>query len=107
MIQTKFCDVCNRGFPPAVFAGSYDCLDTKLHENHPWKDSTRIRITVSPRMTNGSDSYWPDVCPECRLKMVQDLAAKLARRNKREMPRLLAMLTPSVQLRSHQEHGPK
>lgn len=106
MIKTKFCDICNREFPPAVFS-PYDSLDTSLHAEHPWKHSTSVRITLHPCLTNGSGSYSPDVCPDCLVIMAEKLTTKLKARNKREMPRLLTITQPAVQLKSHLEHGPE
>lgn len=106
MIKTKFCDICNREFPPSVFP-PYDCLDTELHMEHPWKNSSTVRITLHPQLTNGSQSYSPDVCPDCLVAMAEKLCAKLKARNRREMPRLLAITQAAVHLKSHVEHGPE
>ena len=83
MINTKFCDVCNAELPPCCFP-LYECFDTQPHELNPNKNFSSIRITASPGYTNGDSSSRVDACPDCFLKMVQGLAKKIERRNKRE-----------------------
>ena len=83
MITTKHCDICDTELPPMAFVHSYECTDASLHEKHPDKNFSWIRVAASPEYTNGSCDRRPDVCPECFLRLLKAVVSRFEKTKKR------------------------